>query len=73
MKRINIPKMYWSKYENSSYWFQLSSKIMDFDYSKSYVLAPSKYHGCVWTIKVELFYRHPLEKPLRFWASSNFL
>ena len=59
--------MYCDKYDN------ISSRIMDFDSTKSYNVAPIKYYACVWTIEIELLYRHPLEKPLRFWASSNFL
>ena len=59
--------MYCDKYEN------ISSRIMDFDYTKNYKVAPSKYYAFLWTMKIDLFYRHPLEKPLRFWASSNFL
>ena len=35
--------MYCDKYEN------ISSRIIDFDLTKSCNAAPSKYHACVWT------------------------
>ena len=47
MKRIQISKMYWDKYEKrfiaaAPMLFHLPSKIIYFDYTKSYNAAPSK-------------------------------